>query len=252
MAVLRGLHRRLLLIAVLGTIAAIYFIATDVIFKDEAPETGDSFLEKVMIASGGKIKYDTLNRLTFKKKYTLYTASGEKEFSKNELHSYDYATGTNRLIQWKEDTITYTIVQRDTLLFQTKNNKQDTTITKELLKNKLNAATFVVGLPYTLNNEGSTKKYNGIKDFEGSPAHELEVNFKNSQDNWKMYYSLESLDWLGYWVHTSDHYSLVINEEMAEVGGFKFSRKRKSYRTDSLRKRLYLRADYAYSNFSID
>lgn len=101
------------------------------------------------------------------------------------------------------------------------------------MKNKLNAATFIVGLPYKLANKGSAKKYNGIKDFEGSPAHELEVNFKNSQDNWKMYYSLEPLDWLGYWVHTSDHYSLVINEEMTEVRGFKFSRKRKSYRTDS-------------------
>lgn len=214
-------------------------------------ESGNTFLAKVMEASGGSEAYASIKSISFQKAFRLYREDGGVEIDRLEVHSYDFSNGTNRLIQWKSDNNMYNLVEKDTALFQTKNMVRDTAVSREVLQNKLNAATFVIGLPYTLANDGSTKSYNGIQRFEGSPAHELEVAFTGSTDIWKMYYSTDSLDWLGYWVKTSDHYSLVINEQMTEVNGLKFSQKRKSYRTDAQKNRLYLRADYDYANYQI-
>lgn len=252
MAVLKGLKRRLILIAVLGCAIGIYFIFTNKFSDSPSTITGDSFLHKVMLMSGGRERYSRINRLTFKKQFSLFTENGRTEISRKEIHSYDYSLGTKRLIQWRNDSLVYNLVQNDTTIFQTKNGIVDTTISKNQLKNKLQAATFVIGLPYTLESPNAIKTYNGIISFEGSKAHELEVVFKNSTDIWKMYYAIDTLEWLGYWVHTSDHYSLVINEKMIAVNGLIFCSSRTSYRTDSLRNRLFKRANYTYSNFKID
>ncbi|MDE0600085.1 MAG: hypothetical protein OSB51_13050 [Dokdonia donghaensis] len=156
-----------------------------------------------------------------------------------------------RSITWKDSLHTYKLIQRDTAILQFKDGTLDTSVSRKALQNKLYAATFVLGLPYTLDTDSSAKTYLGITDFQGKQAHELKVTFQDGTDTWYLYYDESTLDWLGYWVQTSDHYSLVINEEMINKKGFTLSRKRKSYRTDAQKNRLYLRADYEYSNYLI-
>ncbi len=251
MAVLRGLKTRLLLIASIGGIVAIYFIFKGFEVTPNEDYVGPEFLAQVMTASGGKENYKNIERITFKKNVKLYGEDGAIELDRSELHSYDYTRDTNRIIQWKEDGEVFNLIEKDTALFRTKNSVLDTTITRESLQSNLDAATFVLGLPFTLDTDSSTKVYKGITSFESQEAHELEVRFADSDDIWKLYYSPENLTWLGYWVKTSDHYSVVINNEMMDVKGMTFPRKRKSYRTDSLKSKEYLRAEYLYSNFEI-
>lgn len=252
MAIPQGSSRRLLLFIGLGTIVVLYFIFRGSNPTSTQPENATVFLAKVMTASGGQGNYNNIHRISFNKDFNLYAEDGSVELSRKEKHIYDFTNSTNRLISWRVDGVAYQLVENDTALFQTRDNIIDTTITKKQLQDKLNASTFVLGLPYTLENSRATKKYNGILSIENQPAHELEVTFKNSPDVWYMYYAQDSLDWLGYWVTTADHYSLVLNEEIIEVNGFKFPRKRKSYRTDAQKNRLYLRADYEYYNFTIN
>lgn len=252
MAVLKGLNRRFLLILIVAMLGVIYFIIRNQTPQKAPHTTAQAFLDRVMKASGGQENYNNIQRITFTKDFNLYTQDASVALSRSELHSYNYSTGTHRTIRWRQDSTTYNLLQRDTSLFQTQNGHIDTTITKTQLQAKLNAATFVLGLPYTLDQKGSTKKYLGITHFEKKEAHELEVTFAHSQDVWRLYYSLHTLDWLGYWVQTSDHYSLVINEEMIAIKGFKLPRNRKSYRTDAQKKKRYLRANYLYDNYNID
>lgn len=251
MVVSRSLYRTLLVLT-LCTIVAILTSCKDKTSKNLQPLDANSLLAQVIEKSGGIQRWIDLERISFKKEFHLYKEDGTIELDRTELHSYSFINGKSSLIQWKENDTTYNLIEQDATLYQTKNQAIDTTVTRDQLQSKLNAATFVLGLPFTLTDDLAKKTYNGATNFEGTPAHELEVAFANSTDVWYMYYSQDTLDWLGYWVQTADHYSLVINEEMIEVEGFSLSQKRKSYRTDAQKNRLYLRADYEYSNFAID
>ena len=251
MAVIRGINRRLLLIAGIGGIAALFFI-----FKGKDPqgttsETGETFLLKIMKTHGGQQSWQDLDKISFTKSFSLYEADGTIEMQRQEKHSYDYTNGTSRLIQWQQDENTYNLVQNNETLSQVVDGQLDTISTAAQLRNKIQASTFVLGLPFTLDTTENNLSYNGINSFEGDRAHELEVHFEGSDDVWWLYYSVDAMEWLGYWVKTSGHYSLVINEQMVDVEGFMLSRKRKSYRTDSLRNKTYLRAEYLYANYTI-
>lgn len=251
MAVVNGLNRRLLLIAFVGGTIAILLIYRNQTTTSPEIYTAEDFLEKVMNASGGKVRYNNIESIKFKKAFHLYHEDGTVEIDRVELHQYDFSDATQRNVSWSSDTTNYELIQKDSDIYQTINHIRNTTTTKVSLQNKLNAATFVLGLPYTLDSDSSTKAYNGLQEFDGAKAHELVVTFTGSHDVWSLYYEPITFAWLGYWVQTSDHYSLVINDEMTEVDGFQFSRKRTSYRTDSLKVRQYLRADYDYSNYEI-
>lgn len=222
------------------------------LLPDRQPEyTTASFMKAISDRSGGTDQWNGLQKISFSKKFQLIDSTGHIEIDRKELHAYDFSTDTHRLVQWKSEDTTFTLTQKNEVLFQSKNGKIDNTVTQQALNNKLNAATFVLGLPYTLDTPNATLSYQGLQLFEGANAHELKATFKNSEDVWRLYYSEDTMDWLGYWVQTSDHYSLVINDTMTVVEGFSLSRKRTSYRTNAQKEKLYLRASYSYDNYSI-
>lgn len=251
MAVIRGLNRRLLLIAGVGGIVVLFFIFRGKDAEVITPETGETLLVKVMDKHGGKQAWDNVDKISFSKSFSLYNVDGSVEMSRDEKHSYDYSNGISRLVQWEQDEKTYNLVQNKDALSQVIDGRLDTLSTIEELRNKIQASTFVLGLPFTLDTPENKLNYNGLKTFEGNTAYELELRFNGSEDIWRLYYSETALEWLGYWVKTSGHHSLVINEQMVDVEGFTLSRKRKSYRTDSLRNKNYLRAEYLYENYAI-
>jgi hypothetical protein len=213
--------------------------------------TTTSFMKAITEHSGGTDYWNALQKISFSKKFQLLDSTGHIEIDRNELHAYDFSKDTQRIIQWKIEDTTFTLTQKNDVLFQSINGKIDSTITQQALNNKLNAATFVLGLPYTLDTPSATLSYQGMQPFEGTNAHELKATFKNSEDVWLLYYSEDTMHWLGYWVQTSDHYSLVVNDAMAVVEGFTLSRKRTSYRTNAQKEKLYLRATYSYDNYKI-
>ena len=242
-------------IYILG-IAIVGFIAFKIIgyiLPDQKPEyTAETLLEAVMDNSGGKKAWNDIKTMSYQKSFKLYREDGTVEIDRNETHQYDFTEGIYRQVDWSQDTTHYSLVKTDTTIYQTKNKRIDTTVTESQLQSKLDAATFVVGLPFTLDNPSATLVYEGIKEFQKVPCHVLKVTFEGSKDVWRHYYEEETLSWEGYWVQTSDHYSLIINEEMMDEKGFTLSRKRESYRTDASQKPTYLRAAYEYSSYAIE
>lgn len=232
---------------VLGFIA---WQAIGYLLPDKQPTyTGETFMNAISERSGGTAKWNAIQKISFSKEFKLLDSTGGIEIDRKEVHSYALGKNTERLIQWRSQETLYNLVQKNDVLYQTKSGHVDSTATQQALHNKLNAATFVLGLPYTL--KDATLRYQGLQSFEGTKAHELKASFKNSEDVWFLYYSEDELNWLGYWVQTSDHYSLVVNETMTVVEGFTLSRKRKSYRTNAKKEKLYLRATYNYDNYKI-
>lgn len=196
--------------------------------------------------------WNQIKQLKFTKSVELFQEDGSSEISRIEEHKYIYAAPVKKEIHWVQERKNYVLTNIGNKIFQTVNNYVDTTKTEHQLRAKINAAEFVLKLPHSLKSTSASLVYEGIQEFQEKPCHTLKINFKDSEDVWWMYFQESTLDWVGYWVKTSGHYSMVINEEMEVVDGFTLSRKRKSYRTDSLQNKTYLRAAYYYGNYQID
>ncbi|MDE0600084.1 MAG: hypothetical protein OSB51_13045 [Dokdonia donghaensis] len=68
MAILRGLQRRLALIAIAGAVAVALIIIFNTNDKNVQPEiiTGNSLLKKIMNSSGGKENYEGIKSLSLR------------------------------------------------------------------------------------------------------------------------------------------------------------------------------------------
>lgn len=223
------------------------------ILPDQEPDyTGTSLLEAVMQKNGGRDSWSDIKKMSYTKSFQLFNEDGTIEKDLTEHHIYNFTDGVNREVTWRKGDTLYEIHRSDSAIYQIRNGVLDTQVTPEQLQSKLNAATFVVGLPFTLDSSSATLTYEGTTEFQQASCHVLKVTFQESTDVWRLYYEKETLAWKGYWVQTADHYSLVINEEMIDVGEFTLSRKRKSYRTDAQQHPTYIRASYEYDNYIIE
>jgi len=183
----------------------------------------------------------------------LFREDGATEIDRWELHEYAFAKAyAERKIAYKTQEDSIILRQKNDLFNAYKNTKSDTTLSAAVIANRMNAGSFVIDLPYSLDSESAELTYTGIDTFSNTLVHKLVVDFKGSEDIWTLYYDTSNLDWLGYWVKTTGHYSMVTNTEMQEVNGFILPKIRKSWRTDSLRNKTWIRAAYEYADFEID
>jgi len=236
----------------IAIVGVILFKIIGYILPDQEPTyDGTSLLAAVMEKSGGKETWGSLQKMSYKKSFQLFYEDGTIEKDLTEHHAYDFTAGVNREVTWSQNDTLYEIHRSDSALYQIKNGKLDTLVTPKQLQSKLDAATFVVGLPFTLDTSMASLTYEGKTAIQNTSCHALKVTFQGSEDVWRLYYEEKTLAWKGYWVQTSGHYSLVINEEMTDVNGFMLSRKRKSYRTDAHQNPSYLRAAYTYENYDL-
>ncbi|MFC4635855.1 hypothetical protein ACFO3O_18230 [Dokdonia ponticola] len=237
----------------IAIVGFILFKTIGYILPDQEPDyDGTALLEAVMDKNGGKDAWSSLQKMSYKKSFQLFYEDGSIEKDLTENHAYDFTEGINREVTWSQEDTLYEIHRSDSAIYQIKNGKLDTLVTPKQLQSKLDAATFVVGLPFTLDTSSASLTYEGKTAFQNTPCHVLKVTFQGSEDVWYLYYEEGTLSWIGYWVQTSGHYSLVINEEMTDVNGFILSRKRKSYRTDAQQNPTYLRATYKYENYDLE
>jgi len=233
-------------------IGYIVFQIIGYILPDQEPDyTATTLLETVIDKNNGKDAWDNIKNMSYRKSFKLFHEDGTIEKDLIENYIYDFTDGINREITWSQKDTLYEIHRSDSVIYQIKNGTADTLVTPTQLQAKLDTSTFVVGLPYTLDDPSTMLAYEGVAKFQDIPCHTLKVTFKDSKDVWSFYYEEKTLSWKGYWIQSPDHYSLIINEEMIEESGFTLSRKRKSYRTDKKQNILYLRAVYEYDAYKI-
>ena len=176
-------------------------------------KNGDALLDAVIKNSGGFERWDSIKSLQFEKEFGLYAANGATEIARKEAHDYTLSNGTQRMISWHQDSTPTLLKQDGTTYTKYVNKIIDSTTSSESIKTSIQAGSFVIGLPFTLKDANAKLVYQGVQQFQDQNAYLLQVEYANSQDVWKLYYEEKSLNWLGYWVKTTDHYRLIVNEE---------------------------------------
>ena len=92
----------------------------------------------------------------------------------------------------------------------------------------------------------------GIKKLEnGKEVAAIRVDYGLNSDTWWYYFDPSSYLMVGNEVQLKDHRSLVYDLSTEKADDLLFHGTRKSWRVDEAGKRLFLRAEYRYSNFEL-
>ncbi|MDX5340133.1 MAG: hypothetical protein LPK25_13990, partial [Cyclobacteriaceae bacterium] len=79
----------------------------------------------------------------------------------------------------------------------------------------------------------------------------IRVDYGPDSDIWWYYFDQNTYLMAGSEVQLKDHRSLVYDLEEENAGGLKLHGKRESWRIDDQGERLFLRAEYQYSDYTI-
>ncbi|NRB47683.1 MAG: hypothetical protein HRU41_08405 [Saprospiraceae bacterium] len=232
--------------------------------QDPLAHITDGEVKRVLTAAmdkaGGLDRWNKLASLQFTKDYSLLLESGEVENAAFQQHLYTFGTNPTVDIRWEKEGKTNAIHFKEGQYQKLLNDAPDTSMAQQSVINTVLSATFVVSIPFKLLDEGVQLSYSGLDTLaNGKVVEVLQASYDpeehaehSTPDIWKHYYDAEDFTFLAYMVQHADHYSYVENQSFHEVEGFLLPKTRKSYRVDEDRNLLYLRADYAYDDYSLE
>ncbi|MBN3519956.1 hypothetical protein JYB62_08065 [Algoriphagus lutimaris] len=213
-----------------------------------------SILEKAIQAHGGQEAWDQLETLKFRKWTRLLLEDGSVESETDqliELRMKPYLEGS---ISWVSDSIEHiSSFNGSTMSYTMGGNSVKNQGFLQSKKKDFDAAYYVIAQPWKLlEDEGASLFYEGQKELaSGQLAEIIRVNYGPENDVWWYYFDPVSYQMLGNEVQLKDHRSLVENDTMEQAGPFLLYGKRTSYRVNEQGEKLYVRAEYQYSDFEI-
>ncbi len=218
-----------------------------------------SVLQQAMNKAGGWQRWKAINNMAFEKQYTLYAPSGEIEKAVLEQHDYQFLPDYRIQIEYIENGRQHQVMLDEWGVQKKENGILDTITKPVILINTILASTFVASLPFNILDSTAQIKYLGIDTLHSNNVVDVVQVIYNANlyeqhthsDQWWLYFDPKDGTFLGYLVQHDEHFSYIENLSFQSIDGFVYVKERKSYRTDSLRNILYLRADYHYKNYQI-
>ena len=228
-------------------------------FEHISDQQAREVLEKSINAMGGLERWQTRKTLHFTKDYALLMENGEIENAAFQQHDYSYQPAEEIHISWQKGDTSHLLRYADGELSKQINGMLDTAANQQSLLNTVLSATFVANIPWKFLDQGANVSYMGTDTLDtGRAVYVLRVEYNpdehanhSTPDIWHAYFDQEDYALQAYMVQHADHYSYVVNLSDTIIDGFRFVKKRNSYRVDSLRNILYLRATYAYDDYEV-
>ncbi|MEM9820230.1 MAG: DUF6503 family protein [Bacteroidota bacterium] len=218
-----------------------------------------AILTKAFQVHGGFDNWKQKQSLAFKKYFALYDEAGQTERSVRQSHHYYYYPDPKIEIAWETEEEQHLIKQEQGKVSKWIDQELDEEVKTSSLENTIASSTFVIGLPFKLVDPGVQLQYAGTDTLDSETIVDvIRADYDPNQydnlttpDIWWYYFDQKDGRLCAYLVQHLDHRSYVRNLTYEEQTGFLFPKSRKSYRVDSLRNLLYLRADYVYSDFVV-
>ena len=225
---------------------------------NSAPPTAAEVVEKGIEMAGTMEKWKNVASLQYTKKSRLLLENGEVESDVTQRHQYIYRPNKSVRISWVVDKDSFLIIHNDSVSQKFKNDSlvdQGTGV-----KAIVNSATYVLGMPFKLLDKGTVLSYSGLKSFNAiDTVHTVNATYapaehKNhsTQDEWWYHFDKDSGAFTGSMVYHAPTYALIENLSMITEKGLTFPKHRKSYRCDADGNKVFLRAEFWYSDYSIE
>lgn len=212
-----------------------------------------ALLEKSMEAHGGAEKWSEISSLKFRKMTRLLHEDGSVESELDQWHEFRFKPYFEGKITWTKDSIfhvaTWDGAQMHYFMGGNEVKNEGFLASK---KKDFDAAFYVVAQPWKLLDEGAKLIYEGQKTLEnGKPVEVIRVDYGPDSDVWWHYFDQETAEMIGNEIQLKDHRSLVYNLGFEEVEGLKLHGKRESFRVNAQGEKIFLRAEYLYSEYQV-
>nr|WP_298998907.1 DUF6503 family protein [uncultured Allomuricauda sp.] len=223
-----------------------------------AQPTALQVVEKGIETSGTMEKWKNIASLQYTKKSRLLLENGEVESDVTQRHHYVYRPKKSVRISWVVDTDSFLIVHTDSISQKFKN---DSLVDQGAsVKSTVNSATYVLGMPFKLLDKGTVLSYDGLKSFNAiDTIHAVKATYAPEQhqnhstkDEWWYHFNKNTGAFVGSMVYHAPTYALIENLSMITEKGLTFPKHRKSYRCDADGNKVFLRAEFWYSDYSIE
>lgn len=217
-------------------------------------EMAHDLLKKSIEAHGGEEAWNQIAVIQFTKWTKLLDENGNIESELNQWHEFKFVPFfEGRISWWANDSIQHVLVYEANKIsyFMGGNEIQneDFLVAK---KKDFDAAYYTVAQPWKLLDGGGTLSYEGRKTLENNQEVEsIRVDYGPDQDIWWYYFHPETFLMVGNEVQLKDHRSLIYDLKEEVVDGLKLHGKRESWRINEKGERLFLRAEYQYSDYKI-
>jgi hypothetical protein len=210
-------------------------------------------LDKSIAAHGGKEGWENLKGIKFQKWTRMLDAEGKVESELVQSHAFRFSPRFEGNISWTKDSIPYSM-SWDGAVFRYQMGENEVLNADFLATKKkdFDAAFYTVAQPWKLLDKGGKLIYEGKKTLEnGTEVESIRVDYGPNTDTWWYYFDPISYLMLGNEVKLTDHRSLVYDLSTEKAEQLILHGKRESWRVDESGKRLFLRAEYLYSDYEL-
>lgn len=212
-----------------------------------------ALLEESIATHGGSETWKDISSLKFRKWTRLLKEDGSVESELDQWHEFRFQPYFEGKITWIKDSITHVSIWDGAKMsyFMGENEiKNESFLAAK--KKDFDAAFYAVAQPWKLADEGTKLNYEGQKTIQnGNLAEVIRVEYGPEADIWWYYFDPVSFEMLANEVQLKDHRSLVYNLNFEAVEGFKLHGKRESWRVNQKSEKLFLRAEYLYSDYQV-
>ncbi len=212
-----------------------------------------ALLDKSIAAHGGKEGWENLKGIKFQKWTRMLDAEGNVESELDQWHEFRFSPRFEGKISWTKDSISHWM-SWDGAVFRYQMGENEVLNSDFLASKKkdFDAAFYTVAQPWKLLERGGKLIYEGKKTLEnGTEVESIRVDYCPDTDIWWYYFDPINFLMVGNEVKLKDHRSLVYDLASEQVDKLLFHGTRVSLRVDESGKRLFLRAEYRYSNFEL-
>jgi hypothetical protein len=216
-------------------------------------EEAMDLLDKSIAAHGGKEGWENLKGIKFQKWTRMLDAEGNIESELDQRHEFRFSPRFEGKISWTKDSILHSM-SWDGAIFRYQMGENEVLNADFLASKKkdFDAAFYTVAQPWKLLDKGGKLIYEGKKTLEnGTEVESIRVDYGPDSDLWWYYFDPTTYLMLGNEVKLKDHRSLVYDLSTEPADKLLFHGKRESWRVAESGKRLFLRAEYRYSNFAL-
>jgi hypothetical protein len=212
-----------------------------------------ALLDKSIAAHGGKEGWENLKGIKFQKWTRMLDAEGNVESELDQWHAFRFNPRFEGKISWTKDSIPHSM-SWDGAVFRYQMGENEV-LNPDFLASKkkdFDAAFYTVAQPWKLLDNGGKLIYEGKKTLEnGKEVESIRVDYGPDSDIWWYYFDPITYVMVGNEVKLKDHRSLVYDLASEQTDKLLFHGTRESWRVDESGKRLFLRAEYRYSNFEL-
>ncbi|UZD22725.1 hypothetical protein PBT90_04735 [Algoriphagus halophytocola] len=197
--------------------------------------------------------WDKVSAVKFKKHTRFLDEKGTVESEMEQWVEFRLKPYFEGRLSWEKDSISHVAnFNGSKMSYQMGENEIQNQGFLKSKRAEIHAAFCAFGQPWRLLDENVHPAFEGQKVLsDGQTVDAIRVYFIPDSDVWWFYFDPESKSIIGYEKHTENQNSLVENVSYQEAAGLNLVHKQKVYKVDEVGRKLFLQAEYQYSDYQV-